>query len=211
MQSENAGGRPADGIGAEPPPRMPLRLAIGVAGPAFAVLLALLTVFGRSPHLAHGLSLTIAFTLIAALALAGAAFAASLALSRPEGSVPLAFVWLPALALLAAGAAAELAFLPRQRLLLRMAGGNAFACFASIFVLSLPILAGALWALRAGASAHPQAAGAAAGLLAGGVTAALYLVHCPEDSLLFTLAWHAPALVLVAALGAMLGGPVLRR
>jgi hypothetical protein len=215
METESPAGRLADRAGAGgPPPRrrsLGFRLMIGVAVPALAVLLILLILFSRSLHLGHGLSLTIAFTLVSALALAGTAFAASVALSRPEGSLGVTFVWLPALIILAAGVAAELAFVPRQKWFVRMASDHAFACFAGIFVLSLPLLAGALWALRAGAPRHPQAAGAAAGLLAGGVTAALYLVHCPEDSLLFTLAWHVPALMLVAALGATLGDRVLRR
>ncbi len=43
------------------------------------------------------------------------------------------------------------------------------------------------------------------------VSAALFLAHCPENSLLYTLAWHVPAIVLVAALGALAGERLLRR
>jgi hypothetical protein len=189
---------------------MALRLTLGTALPALALLMILLTLFGRSPHLGH-VGPTIAFTLLSAFTLAGAGFAASLALSLPDVSLKTTAVWLPAAIILAVGVAAELAFLPRQQWFVRMAGGSPFACFASVLVLSLPVLAGALWALRRGAPADPRAAGAVAGLLAGGVTAALYLLHCPEDSLLFVLAWHVPALVLVAALGTTLGDRVLRR
>ena len=52
--------------------------------------------------------------------------------------------------------------------------------------------------------------GAMAGLLAGGITAALYTIHCPEDSLLYIAAWHVPAVVLLAGLGALLGNRYLR-
>ena len=49
-----------------------------------------------------------------------------------------------------------------------------------------------------------------AGLLAGGTTAALYTLHCPEESLLFVVAWHVPAVALVAVIGALAAGRLLR-
>jgi hypothetical protein len=79
-----------------------------------------------------------------------------------------------------------------------------------VLLLSLPILAGALMALRHGAPTRPRTAGAMARLLAGGVAAARYTLHCPEDSLLFIAAWHVPAILLVSLLGAGLATRVLR-
>jgi hypothetical protein len=49
-----------------------------------------------------------------------------------------------------------------------------------------------------------------AGLLVGGITAALYTIHCPENSLLFIAVWHIPAVLLVAFRGALAGGRLLR-
>jgi hypothetical protein len=49
-----------------------------------------------------------------------------------------------------------------------------------------------------------------AGLLAGGIAATLYTLHCPEDSLLFVGVWHVAAIVLVASVGAVAGSRLLR-
>ena len=192
--------------GARPARPMTLRLAVGAGLPAVLVLALLLGAFQH-----HGrLGPTVGFTLAAAVVLAVLAFTASLSLARPDAVLRARWIWLPAAAILAAGAALELARVPPQEWLARLVGTDPLTCFLSVFVLSLPILAGALWALRRGAPRRPQLSGALAGLLAGGVTAALYLVHCPEDSLLFTIAWHVPAVMLVTVLGALFGHRWLR-
>jgi hypothetical protein len=49
-----------------------------------------------------------------------------------------------------------------------------------------------------------------AGLLAGGIAAALYTLHCPEDSLLFVASWHVPAVLTVTLFGALAAGRWLR-
>ena len=174
------------------------RLALGSVVSAIVVLLILLTLFGGT-HSGHGGRLTILVSLGAALAL-----------SRPEAARTALPVWVPAAIIFALGIATELALVPRGEWFARMVGGSPLACFLSVFALSLPVLAGALWALRAGAPAHPRRSGAVAGMLAGGVTAALYLLHCPGDSLLYALAWHVPAMLAVIGLGAALGPRLLR-
>ena len=185
------------------------RLALAVSVSAVLVLLIQLTLFGGT-HSGHGGRLTILVSLGAALSLAAAAYAAALALSRPEAARSALPVWVPAAVILALGTMLELTLVPRSQWFARMVGGSPLACFSSVLVLSLPVLAGALWALRAGAPAHPRRSGAFAGMLAGGVTAALYLLHCPGDSLLYTLAWHVPALLAIIGLGAALGPRLLR-
>ena len=74
----------------------------------------------------------------------------------------------------------------------------------------MPLLAGTLWALRRGASTRPALAGAVAGLLSGGAAAAIYAVHCTEDSPLFYAVWYSLAILAVTGLGAALGSRVLR-
>ena len=71
---------------------------------------------------------------------------------------------------------------------------------------SLPLCS----ALRQGAPEHPALAGAAAGLLAGAIGAALYATHCPDDSPLFVAAWYSLAIGFVVALGAVAGARLLR-
>ena len=75
--------------------------------------------------------------------------------------------------------------------------------------LALPMLFAALFALQHGAPARPAQTGAAAGLLAGSITGALYEIHCPENSLLFVAVWHVAAIAVLAGLGAYLGRKLL--
>ena len=107
----------------------------------------------------------------------------------------------PTMGLFVAGAAWGLAeFFTRKR---RMA-------LPSILLLSLPMLAASLWALRRGASVHPALSGAAAGLLSAGLGTGLYAFFCIEDSPLFYGVWYVLAILGVAALGALVGARLLR-
>jgi hypothetical protein len=76
--------------------------------------------------------------------------------------------------------------------------------------LSAPILLAALIALRHGASTRPAFTGAVAGLLAGGLGAAVYASYCPEDSALFLATWYSLAIAIVAIAGAAIGSRALR-
>jgi hypothetical protein len=163
----------------------------------------------RSPHLAHGPGLTLAITLAAAGLLGAGALAAVAAASRPETALRAGWAVLPAL-LLAGGIVMELVRAGTGDWWFRLMGDRPLACFACVFLLSLPMLGGMLLALRRGAPARPRATGAMAGLAAGGFAAAMYMLHCPEASLLFIAAWHVPAILLTAGLGAWAGGRLLR-
>ena len=165
--------------------------------------------FTRSPHLAHGVSTTIAFTVVAALTLATGTYRASLTLSRPEAEANIAWPVLLAALILMTGVALELGSTPPHLWVSRLIGRHALGCFVSVTLLALPILLAALFAVRHGAPAHPAQAGAAAGLLAGGITGVLYQIHCPENSLLFVAVWHVAAIVALAGLGAYLGRRLL--
>jgi hypothetical protein len=175
---------------------------------ALATFLVILSM-SRSPHLAHGVGATIAFTVAAAMVLAAGAFRMSVVLSRPEARPSQAWIIVPVV-IMAAGIVAELYHGPRDGWATRLFGQDPLACFVCVWLLSMPILLAALLALRHGAPSQPRRAGAVAGLFAGAVAAALYTLHCPEDSLLFVAAWHVPAVALVAALGAALGQWMLR-
>jgi Negative regulator of sigma F len=76
-------------------------------------------------------------------------------------------------ALLAAANLAELHSVPSGLWRQRLIGTNAMVCLKSIPFLGLAPLAAALFCLRQGAPDHPALAGAAAGLLAGAIGAAL--------------------------------------
>ena len=53
-------------------------------------------------------------------------------------------------------------------------------------------------------------AGAVAGLAAGGIAAAIYAWHCPDDSPLFLATWYSLAIAIVVAAGFLLGRRLLR-
>ena len=84
------------------------------------------------------------------------------------------------------------------------------ACPWNVLALSLPALAGTLWALRDLAPTRLRVAGLAAGLLAGAVGALGYSLACPEVSIAFVAVWYSLGIALTGALGAALGPRALR-
>jgi hypothetical protein len=145
------------------------------------------------------------------LALAIAAIAISLHLSRPEASLQ-GWAWLlliPA-GLLVIGISGEMMVPQRLPMMTRLVGNNSRLCMTAIPVMSLPLLAAALIGLRHGAPTRPAVTGAIAGLLSAGLAATLYASHCTDDSPLFVATWYTMAAALVVAIGALAGSKVLR-
>jgi hypothetical protein len=145
------------------------------------------------------------------LGLAIPAIVISVHLSRPEAALG-RWIWLLLLSpfILVAAIIAEMMVPQRMPMMMRMIGKNSMVCMAAVPVLSLPILAGALLALRQGAPSRPALAGALAGLMSAGLAATLYAAHCSDDSPLFVATWYTLATAAVTALGALIGGKVLR-
>ena len=146
------------------------------------------------------------------LALATGAIVISLHLSRPEASLG-HWAWLLAVpvGLLGIGMAGEMTMMPhRAPMSVRMMGSNSRLCLVAIPMLSLPLLAAALIALRRGAPSRPAVTGAFAGLLSAGLAATLYAAHCTDDSPMFVATWYSIAAAIVAAIGALAGSRVLR-
>jgi hypothetical protein len=145
------------------------------------------------------------------LALAIAAIAVSLHLSRPEASLR-GFGWLllAPVGILAAAIGGEMMMPQRMPMMTRMVGKNSSICLVAIPLLSLPLLAGSLIGLRHGAPSRPALAGALAGLLSAGLAATLYASHCTDDSPLFVAVWYTIATALVTAIGALAGAKWLR-
>ena len=148
---------------------------------------------------------------VVTLALAISATAVSLHLSRPEASLR-GWMWLLLipLGILAAGIGCEMMMPQRLPMMTRLVGSNSRVCMTAIPLLSLPLLAGALYGLRQGAPTHPAIAGAVAGMLAAGLAATLYAAQCTDDSPLFVATWYTIATAMIAAIGALAGSKVLR-
>jgi len=112
--------------------------------------------------------------------------------------------------LLVAAILVEVAAIPTDQLGSRLIGSNAMLCMTFIPLIGIGPLAAFLLALRHGAPDAPSLAGAVAGLVAGGLAATFYAAHCNDDSPLFVAAWYLPAILLLAALGAVSARFVLR-
>lgn len=98
---------------------------------------------------------------------------------------------------------------PQDRLQLLM-GSTALQCPTNIAQGAAPVFAAALWVMSRMAPTRPALAGAAAGLLAGGVGALGYTFHCLELAAPFVSVWYALGMAIPAALGALIGPRLLR-
>ncbi len=115
-----------------------------------------------------------------------------------------------ALAAISAFAACELAVTPTTRWVGEVMGHTWSLCPWRIAAIALPAFAAALWALRRMAPTRPRLAGAAAGLMAGGVGATVYGLYCQETAAAFTAVWYTLGMLIWAAAGALIGKRLLR-
>jgi hypothetical protein len=147
---------------------------------------------------ASAIAIKLAITLT--LALAGLALATR---AVQPGRALATLTWVLALpvAALALALAFDLSRYGLENASARLFGTNYWRCMLAIPMLSLPLLAALLYALRRGAPTDLDAAGLFAGLGAAGLGASLYALHCTDDSPLFILAWYGIAAALVALLG----------
>jgi hypothetical protein len=149
--------------------------------------------------------------IVVTLMLCATAAALAVRMARPGAATGLAVTALLAAPLLLGVAAmVELSVLPRAAWATAAVGSNSMICLTAVPLLSLPVLAGAIYALRAGAPLNPTLTGAVAGVLAASAAAALYALHCTDDSPLFVATWYSLAIAIVAAAGAVAGRFALR-
>jgi hypothetical protein len=127
---------------------------------------------------------------------------------RRAGAAPIIIGALLALAW--AGAAVALLSAPPELRSALVLGATWKVCTLNIFLLSLPLLAAALWAIADLAPTRPIQAGATAGLLAGAGAAAVYALHCPEMTAPFLGIWYVLGIAVPTAVGAVGGGRLLR-
>jgi len=145
----------------------------------------------------------------AGIALAG--FTVVQRLARPGAQVrgawlglaaPVLLIWI--LALLALVAA------PVEERVALVWGQSWRSCAVDIAVVSLPVFAALLWALKGLAPTRPTLAGAAAGALAGGAGAVVYAFHCPELAAPYIAVWYVAGIALPVMAGALIGHRLLR-
>ncbi len=89
-------------------------------------------------------------------------------------------------------------------------GDQWLECLLSIPIIAVVPFAVTIFAVRRAAPTNLVRTGAVAGLIAGGVSAMAYAVHCTDDSLPFVAVWYGSTIVLCTLAGAALGPRLLR-
>ncbi|TAJ81802.1 DUF1109 domain-containing protein [Reyranella sp.] len=89
-------------------------------------------------------------------------------------------------------------------------GDEWLECLLSIPIIAIIPFALVIWAVRQAAPTNLRRAGALAGVVAGGLSAAGYALHCTADSLPFVAVWYGGTIMLCTLGGAVLGPRLLR-
>jgi len=143
------------------------------------------------------------FKFVVTVTLAVSAFGLVRPLSRPGETWRRAMPYLAAAPVLTVLAViVELVLLPPETWSAKLVGSNSIACLTFIPLIGICPLGVFLLALRHGAPTRPAIAGAAVGLLAGGIAASFYAAHCTDDSPLFVATWYTIAIAGLSLLGA---------
>ena len=189
-----------------------MRITTGIALGCVGALALVVAMLGIRPDLGAAMQ-GFAFWMKSVYCLslgAGAAYAVT-RLGRP-GPGSLRGLWLlaaPVLVLAGIGIG-ELARTPTAEWTSLWLSGSWRECPWFVLSLSVPVFVGLLWSFRRLAPTRLRAAGAAAGLAAGGFAATIYCLHCGEVSAVFVLVWYTLGIALAAGLGALLGPRLLR-
>jgi hypothetical protein len=135
----------------------------------------------------------------------------ALLLARPEGAEttrlwPLAAVAVAALGLLIWAWITT----PAEARQMATVGKTMTTCLVTIPLLSVLPVAVLHHTLRQGAVTAPLRAGFVAGLAGAGLSAAVYALHCTEDSPLFYVTWYGLAIAGVTLVSTLIGARTLR-
>ncbi|MBL9045878.1 MAG: DUF1109 domain-containing protein [Tabrizicola sp.] len=135
----------------------------------------------------------------------------ALLLARPEGEEsarlwPLAAVAVAALGLLLWAWVTT----PAEARQMAVTGKTITTCLVTIPLLSVLPVAVLHYTLQQGAVTAPLRAGFVAGLAGAGLSAAVYALHCTEDSPLFYVTWYGLAIAGVTLVSTLIGARTLR-
>jgi hypothetical protein len=188
------------------------RYGIALGWGAFGAALLMAILLGVREDLWSAMRLPMFWVKLALpAALAAAALVVVVRLARPGvplGGAPAALA-APLVAIWILAIVALITVTPGERGELVL-GDTWLACLVSISVLSVPAFAGLMWALKGFAPTRPALTGGAAGLLAAGLAAAIYALHCPEMAAPFLAIWYVLGMAIPGAVGAALGARLLR-
>jgi len=156
------------------------------AGTIVAVSIVLVGLGVRSDLMTAGALIFLAVKLCFAVGIVGLALVYLTRLARPGGerAAPSFLVAMPFLVIVFL-AAISLGFAPSSHWSRMIVGDEWLECVLSVPIIAIVPFAIAIWAVRRAAPTDLSRTGAFAGLIAGGVSAMAYALHCTDDSLPF--------------------------
>jgi hypothetical protein len=182
------------------------------AGSIVALGIAVIGLGVRADLLTNRALMFLAIKLAFAIGIVGLALLYLARLARPGGerkvSSPL-LVAVPFLVIMVL-AAISLGSAPPSHWERMIVGDEWLECLLSIPIIAIVPFAISIWAVRKAAPTNLARAGACAGLVAGGVSALAYALHCTDDSIPFIAIWYGGTIVLCTLAGAALGPRLLR-
>lgn len=195
-----------------PPWWVTRRILIGLGSGAFFSALLMIFWLGVRPDLMDAMTGTMfwmkfAYTLACSAVLA----AALIRVAKPGGGMG-SLAWALAAPFVLVGGMALYRLAGADPVIARgmLMGDSAEVCPWRIAVLSLPIFAGAVWALRGLAPTRLVLSGFVAGGCAGAMGAWIYAFHCNESAAAFVAVWYTAGMAVTALLGALAGRRLLR-
>jgi hypothetical protein len=188
------------------------RVALGLGLGAVGSTVVMLAWLGPRPDLAQAIATPMFWMKVGYAAATGLIAAVLLArLARPAARTGvLAALAAAPFAVVAAMALVRMAQAPREMQHGLLMGHTSSLCPWRILAIGLPVLVGAVWAVRGLAPTRLWLAGLVAGGCAGGIGAAVYAFACDETSAPFLAVWYTLGMVVIAAVGALTGPRLLR-
>jgi hypothetical protein len=187
-------------------------LCVALAAGSIVALGITLVGLGVRPDLMTARALSfLAVKLAFAVGIVGLALIYLTRLARPGGErrTPPFLIVMPFLVIVLL-AAISLGFAPSSHWNKMIVGDEWVECLLSIPIIAIVPFAISIWAVRRAAPTNLVRTGAFAGLIAGGVSAMAYALHCTDDSLPFVAVWYGGTIVLCTLAGAALGPRLLR-
>lgn len=182
-----------------------------VLGAVVALGAALIMLGGRTDIWTAGAIGFMIAKLAFAVAVTALAFFYLIRFARPTGDRrrSTALVASPFLGIIGL-AAISLAYAPSVHWQVMFMGDEWVECLLSIPTIAIAPFALVVWAVRQAAPTDLRRTGALAGLVAGGLSAVGYALHCTADSLPFVAIWYSGTIMLCTIAGAVLGPRLLR-
>src|SRR5258708_27410952 len=170
-------------------------VSAAVLGGAAAAFIAMFFARGVRPNLeAPGALTRLTLKLVFTLQIVLLTSLCLVRFARPGGehTTPIALAALPFLVFMIL-AAFSLGFTSRPHWENAIVGDQWLECLLSIPIIAIVPFVAVIWAVRRMAPTDLTRTGALAGLVAGGISATAYALHCTDDSLPFVALWYGGA------------------